>query len=67
MRLPNKDKVFTAVEIEKYKNQLIEEMKKQGATQEDFQLFEEDLFHDIVVTALYNNRDPSDVAWAILQ
>lgn len=67
MKLPDDRMKFSQDEIEAYRNRLIEEMKKQGATQEDFEMFEGDLFDDIVVTAMCNGRTPEDVAWAVLQ
>jgi hypothetical protein len=68
MKLPDNKKNFSQNEIELYKSQLIDAMKKQGATDEDFEMFsEEGLFDDIVITAMYNGRSPEDVAWAVLQ
>ena len=49
--------------IDNYKNLLILEMKNLGANESDLLLIT-----DIIVeNALENDRDPKDVAWAILQ
>ena len=53
--------------VEKYKQQLIAAMHEEGATPEDFEMFTDDLFHDIVLSAMSNHRSPKEVAWALLQ
>lgn len=46
-----------------YKLKLEEEMQKQGADDSDFKLISDEL----ITNAMKNNREPQDVAWAILQ
>lgn len=58
---------FSVEEIEKYKKTLVDAMKKEGATQEDFDMLPDDLFHDIIITAMANKQNPNEVAWALLR
>jgi hypothetical protein len=66
MQTPNAV-MFPASEIAKYKEQLIAAMKEKGATQEDFDSFDDDLLHDMIITAMFNKQKPEEVAWALLQ
>lgn len=46
-----------------YREQVICEMKKMGATEQELALL-----HDITIkNSIINKREPRDVAWAILQ
>ncbi len=58
---------ITEKEIEDFKNKLLAAMKKEGATEEDFSMFDDDLYRDIIITAINCKRNPEDVAWALLQ
>lgn len=54
---------ISASDISSYRNLLIVEMKKMGATDNDLQLV-----HDATIkNSIINKRKPEDVAWAILQ
>jgi hypothetical protein len=50
-------------EYQNYYDLLIEELKKNGATDSDLNLINEDM----VKNAMKNKRTPADLAWAILQ
>lgn len=63
----NNNAHFSADEIEKYKQALVDAMIKEGATQEDFDMFPDDLFRDIIVAAMTNKQNPSEVAWGLLR
>jgi hypothetical protein len=58
---------ITEKEIQDFKNKLLEAMKNEGATEEDFSMFDDDLYRDIIITAINCKRAPEDVAWALLQ
>lgn len=58
---------ITEKEIQTFKNKLLEAMKNEGATDEDFAMFDDDLYRDIIITAINCKRTPEDVAWALLQ
>lgn len=54
---------ITAVQIDTYREMLISEMKKMGASENELSLV-----HDATITnSIINKREPRDVAWAILQ
>lgn len=46
-----------------YKEEVLEEMIKQGAMENELQLVKE----GAIINGIRNNRKPEDVAWAILQ
>lgn len=50
-------------EYQNYYDLLIEELKKNGATDSDLNLINEDM----IKNAMKNKRTPADLAWAILQ
>ena len=58
---------ITEQEIQDFKNKLLAAMKNEGATEEDFSMFDDDLYRDIIITAINCKRTPEDVAWALLQ
>lgn len=47
----------------KYKEKVLDEMIKQGATENELQQIKE----SSIINGIKNNRKPEDVAWAILQ
>lgn len=49
--------------IERYRDMLISELEKQGASESDLKLISEEM----IVNAINNNRKVDDIAWAILQ
>ncbi|MBQ8141078.1 MAG: hypothetical protein IJ038_05220 [Clostridia bacterium] len=49
--------------VETYKNSLIAEMKKQGATESDLSLISDVL----VLNSIKEERSPEEVVWALLQ
>lgn len=54
---------ISASQIAEYRKMLVEEMKKQGASEAELSLI-----HDAtIVNSIRNKRQPEDVAWAILQ
>ncbi len=50
-------------QIESFRQLLYIEMKKMGATENDFSL----ICDSIILNSIRNNRKPEDVAWAVLQ
>lgn len=46
-----------------YYDSLVEQLRKQGATEEDINLISDEM----IKNAIKNNRKPEDLAWAILQ
>ena len=56
IKLPDK-------EIKDYYDSLVEQLRKQGATEEDINLISDEMIEN----AIKNNRKPEDLAWAILQ
>lgn len=50
-------------QITSYRKQIIDEMRKLGATDNDFDL----VCDNTVINSIVNNRKAEDVAWAILQ
>lgn len=50
-------------EISQYRNMVILEMEKMGATDQEIQL----LCTETILNSIRNKRKPEDVAWAILQ
>lgn len=61
-----KEEVFVKISLEyfnEYKEEVLEEMIKQGATENELQLVKE----GAIINGIRNNRKPEDVAWAILQ
>jgi hypothetical protein len=68
MKLPTTKNNYQKTEMEEFKKQMLEEMRKMGATQDDFEMFaDEELLNDIVMTAMLNKQEPKDVAWAVMQ
>lgn len=54
---------ITAVQIASYRKELINEMIKMGASEQELSLV-----HETTITnSIINKREPRDVAWAILQ
>lgn len=54
---------ISSVQIDAYREQVVIEMKKMGATEQELSLL-----HDITIkNSIINKREPRDVAWAILQ
>lgn len=49
--------------FEEYKEEVLNQMVLQGATENDLQLLKE----ETIINAIRKNRSPKDVAWAILQ
>lgn len=49
--------------IERYRDMLISELEKQGASESDLELISEEM----IINAINNNRKVDDIAWAILQ
>ena len=54
---------ITNKEINEYKDNLILELEKLGATNKEKELVKE----NTIINAIRQNREPKDVAWAILQ
>lgn len=53
----------SSLQISSYRELVITEMKKMGATDQELSLV-----HDATITnSIINKREPRDVAWAILQ
>lgn len=53
----------SSMQIDDYRARVVCEMKKMGATEQEFSLL-----HDITIrNSIINQREPRDVAWAILQ
>lgn len=50
-------------QIETFRNLLIIEMQKLGATESELSL----ICDTIILNSIRNNRQPEDVAWAVLQ
>lgn len=50
-------------QIEEFRNLLIIEMQKLGATESELSL----ICDAIILNSIRNNRQPEDVAWAVLQ
>ena len=50
-------------QISLYRDRVIDEMKKMGATNHEIEL----LKRETILNSIRNKRDPEDVAWAILQ
>lgn len=50
-------------QISAYREQVICEMKKMGATEQEFSLLRDTTIKNSII----NKREPRDVAWAILQ
>ena len=54
---------ITAVQIASYRESLMNEMRKMGASEQELSLV-----HDATIrNSIINKREPMDVAWAILQ
>lgn len=53
----------TAIQIASYRERLICEMKKMGASEQELSLIHE----TTIMNSIINKREPRDVAWAILQ
>lgn len=54
---------ISSVQIDSYRERVVTEMKKMGATEQELSLL-----HDITIkNSIINKREPRDVAWAILQ
>lgn len=49
--------------IERYRDMLINELEKQGASESDLKLVSEEM----IINAINNHRKVDDIAWAILQ
>lgn len=49
--------------IELYREKIIQEMKKLGATSQEIELLQ----YETILNSINNKRKPEDVAWAILQ
>lgn len=49
--------------IERYRDMLISELEKQGASESDLKLVSEEM----IINAINNNRKVDDISWAILQ
>lgn len=62
-RVVNVQTNASSEEISKYRDSVIEEMIKLGATQQEISF----LKLETILNSLRYNRDPEDVAWAILQ
>ena len=58
---------LTEKEIQEFKTKLLVAMKNEGATKEDFEMFDDNLYRDIIISAINCKRTPEDVAWALLQ
>ena len=56
-------KDYTKVSTAQYRELLIVEMKRQGASDADLQAIKD----SIIRNSIRSNRHPEDVAWAILQ
>lgn len=54
---------FSKKEILDYKKKLKIELINQGAKKSDFSLIKE----ETIINSLKQNRDPKDVAWALIQ
>lgn len=53
----------SSVQIDAYRERVVIEMKKMGATEQELSLLQ-----DVTIkNSIINKRDPRDVAWAILQ
>ena len=50
-------------QIEEYRRDLVAEMKKQGASDNELMLIHE----ATIINSIRSNRQPEEVAWAILQ
>lgn len=54
---------ITEEEIKAYKKELVEELKKQGAIEKEIGLISDEL----IINAINNKRNVSDIVWALLQ
>lgn len=64
MRMASVSKVeITAVQIASYRERLVSEMIKMGASEQELSLIHE----TTIMNSIINKREPRDVAWAILQ
>ncbi len=55
--------VISTNEMESYRDALLSEMIKLGASENDFNL----VCDNLIIASIINNRKAEDVAWAILQ
>lgn len=55
--------MITEEKIRVYKEELVEELKKQGATEKEIGLISDEL----IINAINNKNSASNVAWALLQ
>lgn len=63
LRNANVRRDVPASQIASYRSEVISEMKKLGATEQEFL----HLHEETILNSIQNKRKPEDVAWAILQ
>lgn len=54
---------ISSLQVDSYKELLIAEMKKLGASEQEVNL----VCNNLILNSIRNGRQPEDVAWAILQ
>ncbi len=57
------DKSITTIQVNNYRSLLIEEMFKLGASEQEIHMIKDATIRN----AIRRNREPEDVAWALLQ
>ena len=62
LTVQEKSDILSPKHISDYRNEVIAEMKKMGATPQEISLLKKEM----IINSIKRNRKPEDVAWAIL-